>query len=195
MKNIRKFRVLNAIENKIVVNSISEVFSEILQVLNKIKYELFISLNELSSEKKYPSIHLIPNNLKKIFDSIISPPEIDINSAGLYFGFIKRNKFFLSLEGTEFLHKLHPFSERYQIFVNDDGEKSILYGNKILRKMIIKIPSSLKKNDFLLVFNKSRELISIAKSQVNCFESQDLSPKDVIALNLVDKGYYLRKKQ
>ena len=101
----------------------------------------------------------------------------------------------LSLEGAEFLLNLNFFSERYQLIVNNDGEKAILYGNKILKKMIIKISNKLKKNDFLLVFNQSNELICIARSQVDFEDIQNIKTNEIIAFNLIDKGYYLRKKQ
>ena len=118
-----------------------------------------------------------------------------IISAGIYFGFIKKNKFRLSLEGAEFLLNLHFFSERHLATVNNDGEKAILYGNQILRKMIVKISNKVKKNDFILVFNQSNELICIARSQVNFEDIRNLKNNDIIAFNLIDKGYYLRKKQ
>ncbi|MFX1277737.1 MAG: PUA domain-containing protein [Promethearchaeota archaeon] len=81
------------------------------------------------------------------------------------------------------------------MYVNDKGEKAILYGNIILKKMITNIHVNLKKKDFLLVFNQLNELIAIAQSQVDFEDIQNLEPNKSIAINLVDKGYYLRKKQ
>jgi len=61
--------------------------------------------------------------------------------------------------------------------------------------MIIKIPSNLEKKEFLLVFNRLNELIAIAQAQIGYKTSQNLNTSDLIALNLNDKGYYLRRKQ
>ena len=61
---------------------------------------------------------------------------------GVYFGFIKKNQFLLSLEGAEFLNKLNMFQ---YLFVNDDGEKSVLYGNHIMKKFFNKRPKFLKR--------------------------------------------------
>ena len=193
MNNQKNFRVINKTEKKIIVDSLSKISSKIFSIINDIEYELFISFNILSSKNQFPSIYLIPNNLKHTLDNI--ELKININSAGIYFGFIKRNQFFLSLEGAEFLYKLSSFSEGNYIYVNNHGEKSILYGNKILKEMIVKISPNLKKRDFLLVFNQSSELISIAQSEVDYIWIQNLNHENIVALNLVDRGYYLRKKQ
>ena len=193
MKNLKNFRIINNTEKTIIINSLSKISPEISSILDKKDYKLFISFNDFSSKNKFPSLFLVPNNLTELFEKI--EPNRNITSAGLYFGFIKKNRFMLSLEGAEFLLNLNFFSERYQLIVNNDGEKAILYGNKILKKMIIKISNKLKKNDFLLVFNQSNELISIAHSQVDFEDIQNLKPNEIIAFNLIDKGYYLRKKQ
>ncbi|TFG24717.1 MAG: hypothetical protein EU529_03220 [Promethearchaeota archaeon] len=193
MKNLKNFRIVNDTEKKIIINSLSKISTNILQILGKVEFKLFILLKDLSSKNKFPSIFLVPNNLREFLDTIEFNRNVD--SAGLYFGFIKRNQFFLSLEGAEFLNNLNCFSEKDQIQVNDDGEKAILYGNKILKKMIIKISSNLGKKEFLLVFNRLNELIAIARSQIDYKTSQNLNITDLIALNLNDKGYYLRREQ
>lgn len=186
-------RVINKIENKIVFNALLKISSKISEVLNKINYELFVLFNKINSKYQFPLIYLVPNDLAQIINKIKEKGEI--NSAGLYFGFIKKSQFFLSLEGAEFLTELGCFSEPHYIFVNNKGEKSILYGNKILKKMITTIPNTLQKDQFLLVFNQLNQLISIARSQVNCLNYPKLKPNDLMGFNLVDKGYYLRKKQ
>ena len=192
MKNLKNFRIINDTEKTIIINSLSKISVNISPILDKIEFKLFILLNDLSSKNKFPSIFLVPNNLARIYNKI---PNKDLSSAGLYFGFLKKNHFFLSLEGAEFLLNQNVFSEKNKIYVNENGEKAILYGNKILKKMIINIHVNLKKNDFLLVFNQLNELVAIAQSQVDFDEIQNLKPNESIAINLVDKGYYLRRKQ
>lgn len=193
MKDLKRFRIINEIENKIIIDSISEISPKISSILSEIDYKLFISFKRLPSEDKFPSIYLIPNDLAKTLNRY--KLENNINSAGLYFGFIKRNKFLLGLEGSEFLYKLNLFSEKYKVSLNIDGEKSVLYGNNITKKMILNISHDLKKNNLVLVFNQVNELISIANIKADYSTIQNFKPTEVIALNLVDKGYYLRKKQ
>jgi len=192
MRNLKYFRIINNTEKNIIINSLSKISPDISSILNKIEFKLFISFNDSSSKNNYPFIFLVPNNLIKNINKLTHK---DINSAGLYFGFIKKNQFFLSIEGAEFLHNQNLISEKHQICVNENGEKAILYGNKILKKMLIPIEPNMKKNDFLLVFNRLNELVAIAQSQVDFEDIQNLKPNECIAINLVDKGYYLRKKQ
>ena len=118
-----------------------------------------------------------------------------MSSAGLYFGYIKQGKFYLSLESTEFFKNLSCFLIEQFLFLTDKGEKSILYGNNIEKEMIIRISPKLNKSDFLLVFNQNDELIAISISTVYYNIYKKLNPNDLVALNLIDKGYYLREKQ
>ena len=103
--------------------------------------------------------------------------------------------FFLSLEGAEFLYENEIFSEFQQLILNKKGEKSFLYGNNISKKMIDKIPQKLKNKDFLLVLNDLNEIIGISQSQCDRQIIHTLNSEDIVAINLSDKGYYLRKKQ
>ena len=61
--------------------------------------------------------------------------------------------------------------------------------------MITKTPSNLQKGDLLIIFNDMNEILGIAQSKVERESLKHLKPKNVIAINLSDKGYYLRKKQ
>ena len=192
-KDLRKFRVINKIEKNIITNSISKISNKALQVLENMKFSLFISFNPISIEDNFPSIYLLPNDITKIV--VDNEGEAEISSAGIFFGFIKINQFYLSLEGAEFMYKQNLFPKNYQLVANAEGEKAILFGNTILKRNIISLPPTLKKNELLIIFNQSIEMISLALSQVDYSTSQELKPNDKIAINLVDKGYYLRKKQ
>lgn len=193
MNNTKNFRIVNKTEKNLIFSSLLKILPQIYSVLKKIDFELLISFNNLNGREKFPKIYFAPKDLTKLVDSFQS--EITISSIGVYFGFIRKNRFFLSLEGTEFLNKLKLFNKKQQLIVNSDGEKSILYGNHIIKRYLLEIPKNLEKNNFLLVFNNSNELISIAFSQVNFDSISNLKPNDIIAKNLMDKGYYLRKAQ
>lgn len=193
MIDTKKFREINETEKGIITDSVLKISTKILSVLKKIDYKIYIALVNKTSKNNYPSIFLIPNNLTK--NLVKFQQDISVNFVGLYFGFIKKGEFYLSLEGAEFLLKSGCFSKNQELYVNRSGEKSILYGNRISKSMIDKIPTGLQKNAFLLVFNLTNELIAIAKSQVNYVTYENLNLKDPIAINLVDKGYYLRKRQ
>ena len=154
---------------------------------------LYISLKKGNSKSIYPSIYLISNYLQEQIN--LNELNDKIYSLSLYFGFIKRSGFYISLEGTEFLYKRGIFSDNKFVYVTKKGEKSILYGNDILKDMVIKTPSNLQKGDFLIIFNEMNEILGIAQSKVERESLKQFKPKNVIAINLSDKGYYLRKKQ
>ncbi len=193
MKNLKNFRIINDTEKKIIINSLSRMSPDILTIFERNNYMLFIGLNEKVLTNNYPIIFLVPTYLKNTVDIIREKERIV--SAGIYFGFLKKNQFRLSLEGAEFLLNLNLFPENHLAIVDNEGEKAILYGNHLIAKMIIKISNEVKKNDFLLVFNHSNELICIARSQVDFEEFKNLKANEIVAFNLIDKGYYLRKKQ
>ena len=193
MNDLENFRQINYFEKKNILRSLSTISPKILQNLDDLQYFLYISFQEKGPKNNYPMIFLITSDQKKSLD-LIHAKNI-IHSVGQYFGFFKKNSFFLSLEGAEFLYKNEIFSEFQQLFLNKKGEKSFLYGNNISKKMINKIPQKLKKKDFLLVFNDLKEVIGISQSQYDHQIIHTLNSKDIIATNLSDKGLYLRKTQ
>ncbi|UCC19768.1 MAG: hypothetical protein JSV62_00390 [Promethearchaeota archaeon] len=192
-KDLKNFRLINQTEEIIIKNSLSNITLNLFTYLEKNDYFLYIITKNIELNEQYPSIYLIPSNLKEILKAFSLQKQI--NSMGLYFGFLKKERFYLSLEGAEFLYKNKLISKSLQINVNSNGEKSILYGNEILKNMILKVPNSLKINDLILIFNQENELIALGKSQIDYNIYQSLGSKEIVAQNLTDKGYYLRKKQ
>ena len=193
MNDLENFRQVSSFEKTIILNSLSTISTKIMQILNDLHYDLYISFQRKETENDYPEIFLITDVQKKYL-GLINLNNIT-HSVGLYFGFFKKNSFFLSLEGAEFLYKDKIFSEFQQLILNKNGEKSFLYGNNISKKMIDKFPLKLKNKDFLLVLNDLHELIGISQSQCDHQTILNLKSEDIVAINLSDKGYYLRKKQ
>ncbi len=193
MNDLKNFRPVNNKEKKIIENTLLKLSSRLILLIKELDYQFFISLSDIDSNTKFPSIYLAPINLTNVLNVLNS--DVKTISSGIYFGFIKKNHFYLSLEGAEFLYIKNCISKRNYVSVNKKGEKSILYGNNIKKELILEISNELCKKDLLLVFNQSNELIAIAQSQVDFNSFQNLNPKDFIAITLVDKGYYLRIKQ
>lgn len=193
MHDVENFRQITSFERKIVLRALSTISSKILKNLDNLQYYLFISFNERKSKNLYPKIFLVKDNQKN-FLNLINDKNI-IKSVGQYFGFIKKDFFFLSLDGAEFLYNNKIFSEFKRLFLNKKGEKSFLYGNNISKEMVDHIPQKLNNRDFLLVFNEVNEIIGISQSQCNHQIIPTLNSKEIIAINLSDKGLYLRKAQ
>jgi ribosome biogenesis protein Nip4 len=193
MKDSASFRVINNTEKTIIRNSVSKISSDVLSFLDSQVDFLYISFNQKSNNNPYPKIFLLNQEHK----SLVKQIEIKdiIIEAGLYIGFIKMGNFHISLEFLEYLYKNHKVPDLKQFWANIGGEKSILYGNNIRKEMVNKIPENLKRNDYVIIINQLNEIIAFCKSKVNKDEINDLKPKEVIAINLFDKGKYLRRKQ
>ena len=193
MKSKTNFRKINEFERNLIFTMFENISSNYSLFFDENKSSLYISFNKSDPNDKYPSVYLISTELSEVISK--SKFKANIMSAGVYFGFVKNNKFFLSLEGAELLHNFRISNENNYLYVNDEAEKAVLYGNPIKKEMITSVSKDLKKESLLLIFNHANELISITQSLVNYENYQKATTKEIIAINLVDKGYYLRKKQ
>jgi len=192
MSDTIRFRKINEIEKQMILTSISNISTELPRIVENLKNFLYVSLESSITKTKFPNIFIVSKDQENFLQSFNFDK---ILSAGLYFGFIKKGKFYLSLEGAEFLYKKYTVSDLKRLHVNDTGEKSILYGKNILKNMITKSPPNLKNDDFLLIFNSLNELIALGRSFIDKEDIQNLKHFEVVAFNLNDKGYYLRKNQ
>ena len=193
MNDSKNFRRINNYERNIIANSLSQISLKFISLLDEKFYDLYILLNPPIIKGNQLPIYLIKPTHEDLKELIQLTSYI--SSIGLYFGFIKKGFFFLSLEGAEFLYRNKYILEKNQIIVNIQGEKSVLYGNNILKEMVSNFSMELKINDLVVVLNELKEIIAIAIIKVDGNEFYNLESDDIIALNLIDKGYYLRKKQ
>ncbi len=190
MRDFKNFRHLDETEIKIVLTALNQISHNIALFIKDKHLSSYILTYENPEEHL---IYLISKKLRKVISSFQN--NINIASAGLYMGFILRNTFFLSLEGAEFFFKQNLIPDQKIFNVSNRAEKAILYGNPIVKKMILKTPIDLRKNAILLVLNESRELIALARSEIDNTNFKLLDQGELAATNLTDKGYYLRRKQ
>ena len=193
MNDSKNFRPINNYEKDIIANSLSQISLKFITLLDKKLYNLYILLKSPIIKDVQLPIYLFKPKNKDLKQAIQLTSYI--YSIGLYFGFIKKGLFFISLEGAEFLYRNKYILEKNQIIVNIQGEKSILYGNNILKKMVSNFSMELKINDLLIVLNELKEIIAIGITKVDGNDFYNLESDKLIALNLIDKGYYLRKNQ
>jgi ribosome biogenesis protein Nip4 len=185
MNDSISFRGINEFEQNIIGSSLEKI------ILNS--KNLMLNLYTNIARDKYPSIFLISKSLKQELQNF--GKHNYLVSAGLYFGFIKKGRFFISLEAIEYLHKNKKISEKSNLIVNKDGEKSVLYGNDVQKKMVVGVPRNLTEGDFLVILNEIYELLAIGFSKVNHSAFQGLEQERIVAKTLIDKGSYLRRKQ
>jgi len=190
MRDFKNFRLLNETEIKIILAALNQISPSIAPFIEKKNFSLYILIPE--NENRH-LVYLIFERLRELILSF--QINVKITSTGLYLGFISRNTFFLSLEGAEFFLKENIIPEHNILKVTNEGEKAILYGNPITKRMISNFPSDFQKSAILLVLNESRELIALARLENDPSNYKLLNQGDLVATNLIDKGYYLRRKQ
>ncbi|KKM72482.1 hypothetical protein LCGC14_1420110 [marine sediment metagenome] len=192
MNDATSFRQINNIELQIIITSFIKISAKFLAILDNLKSKLYTSIKHSTNRTNYLSIYLITDEQQNLLNEINIRNKI--YATGVFFGLIKRGVFLLSIEGAEFLYVSNIFPDFKKLILNENGEKSTLYGNNILKKMVLYSPIDLKKKDFLLVLNEFHEIIGLGLSQTNNEQILDSKPSDLIALNLSDKGYYLRQQ-
>jgi ribosome biogenesis protein Nip4 len=114
MTESSNFREINDIESKIISKSLFNISPNILEFLKRSEKKLYISLRKSDLKTNYPFLYLISNTFQEDINLIEN--KSNIYSAGLYFGFIKKGDFYLSLEGAEFLYRQHPLISKKGIF-------------------------------------------------------------------------------
>jgi len=193
MRDLNIFRLINKFEKSIINNSLLKLSSEVLPYIEKKEFKFYIFVTDERAESKFPLIYLVSYEINNLLEKRLKNE--NIHTAGIYFGFIKKGIFHLSLEGAEFLHYHQILPNSNKITISEKGEKSILYGNDIQKSVITMMPPELKKNTLLAVFNQKNEIIAIARSTIDSNSFQNLKLNQKVAQNLVDRGYYLRKRQ
>lgn len=193
MSEWNDFRNLNEFEKSIILNSLDKICQNSDIFKKNYQERLYISFDRTSYRGVNPSIYLVSTEHPKFIEKF--DKDLQITSIGLYFGFFNKESFRLSLEGAEFLLNRELLIQDHILVIDIDGEKSVLYGNDIKKGNAINIPFHLRKNDFLVINNEKNEICAIAQSLINKQDLASLNPGEIIALNLVDKGYYLRKIQ
>ncbi len=192
MKNSDKIRPINITEKEIIQNSLKKLDPNLFNVLTN-GYLIYICFNPIWKSKEFPAIFLTSQQQHKFMKNF--EIQDDIFSVGLYMGFIKKGIFLVSLEFVEFVCKKGFLSKKRFIILNSKGEKSILYGNNVLKTMISSTSNNFQAGEILLIFNEVNEILAIALSKVESVSLENCDPKDIVAINLIDKGYYLRAKQ
>ncbi len=193
MRDLVEFRLVNEFEIKVIVASLSILNPKLHDFITQKSINLYISASKSYPPEEYPSIFLVPDDLNLVLKEFSQLD--DLAAVGLFLGFIKKNQFYLSLEGADFFMQNNLIPNNRLLVANENAEKAILYGNNILKEMVLKYPKSIQKDNILIAVNEFNELLAIIITKIDLDQIPNLEPKDIIAQNLVDKGKYLREKQ
>ncbi len=193
MRDLVEFRLVNEFEIKIIESSLSILNPKLHDFITQKSKNLYISANKSYPPEVYLSIFLVSDDLNLVLKQFSHLD--DLAAVGLFLGFIKKSQFYLSLEGADFFMQNNLIPNNRLLVANENAEKAILYGNNILKEMVLKYPKSIQKDNILIAVNELNELLAIIITKIDLDQIPNLEPKDLIAQNLVDKGKYLREKQ
>ena len=114
---------------------------------------------------------------------------LDIQFIGKEMGSIDKGRFRLSLH---ILVELTELTESY-IIVSRRGAEAFTYGRSIIKESVHELNTSLVRGQRVLVLNKSRECIGIASLSVDAHKLNRLAANRLVAKNLVDIGWFIRR--
>lgn len=139
------------------------------------------------------SIYLMPREAKDRFKVLMGNP--GLRHFGLFLGNFKGTQFNISMEGMSELVKAGGVSKNW-IKLNDDGEKSFLYGQDIKKEDLQSVCDRGITHDRLIcvVMNARGECLGIGKLEADDHMLRHVSDTDVLVSNIVDKGMYLRNQ-
>lgn len=179
-----KFRFIAPSEEKFIQKDISSKFGPSIFENIKKKYQLIVA------EGKLKSVFLVPLQIVEIFNQIKekeSPSFI-----GIHFGDLLKNQFKFQITALEFISE---HTKKY-VILTGKGEQTALYGRNIPLKLIKKVETRIKKDEFVILRNELKESIALGKF-LN--DSEDLSkitnPNKIIIKIIMDLGEYLRKER
>jgi len=133
------------------------------------------------------SFYLVPPNWLQILDRDFKT--FTPLSLGLWLGDLVEGKFKLSLPALE---RVQEYTSNLLI-VSRRGAESFTYGRSILKESVIKIEPSLLRGQRVLILNESSECLGLAALSVDAYKIGRLAKDRLVAKNLVDIGWYIRR--
>ncbi len=185
-KLIISLRKINTQEREVIKESLTDISDKICDFIANKKYKIYLStINK--------TLFLVPEELTVDLQNFSK--DFKIVQSGIPLGFIRNKRFYLSLEAAELFFRSNLIDHRKFLVLNDKGEKSVLYGNPIKKEMVLNFSPEIQNNKLIFFLNNNKELLGIGLSEINLEIFKNLNFKDEVAMNLIDKGSYLRKKQ
>jgi ribosome biogenesis protein Nip4 len=114
---------------------------------------------------------------------------LDIQFIGKELGSIDKGKFRLSLQ---ILTELTNLTESFMI-VSRKGAEAFTYGRSIIKQSVLELSSSLVRGQRVLILNENRECLGIAALSVDATRLKRLGADRLVAKNLVDVGWFIRR--
>ena len=111
------------------------------------------------------------------------------SSMGIWLGDMSNNRFRVSIAVIERLARL---TDR-ELVVSRRGAESFTYGKSILRESVVHLTPGLKRGQRVIVKNEHGDCLGLAALSVDEARLERLGPEKLVAKNLVDIGWFIRR--
>lgn len=143
------------------------------------------------ADDRQKTYYLVPTNW---IEKVVSYDEesaglFDIRFMGLQLGQMSKIRFILSLQILPILKELTSNIIR----VSSRGAEAFTYGKSILKESVIRVPRNLKRGQRVIVVNEDDQCLGIAALSMDSIRVGRLSPDKLVAKNLADVGWYIRR--
>jgi ribosome biogenesis protein Nip4 len=139
------------------------------------------------SKERVQILYAIPTGWMSIL--MEKAESLDIQFMGKELGSIDKGRFRLSLQ---ILSEVARMTTSF-IIVSKQGAEAFTYGRSIIRESVLELNSSLVRNQRVLVLNENKECLGIAALSVDAAKLTRLGSDRLVAKNLVDIGWFIRR--
>jgi len=136
---------------------------------------------------KKKSYYLIPSEWTQFLD--VDLMGFDLKSLGVWLGEVANNQFRLSIAVIEALAQV----TQSKMVVAEIAAQSFTYGRSIIRESVIDIPQGLIRGQRVVVLDKQGRCIGLASLSVDARMIPRLAGNRLVAKNIVDIGWYIRR--
>lgn len=139
-------------------------------------------------DRSWRNIYLIPPSWMDLFFEE-APSGFDYHLIGKQLGVTTKDRFRLSLQ---ILPELAQLTSKI-LTVSKQGAEAFTYGRSILKESVVYLDFNLKRNQRVLVMDKDFNCLGIASLALDANRIGPLNPYDLVAKNLVDIGWFIRR--
>ncbi|MDF1540191.1 MAG: hypothetical protein P1Q69_14955 [Candidatus Thorarchaeota archaeon] len=139
------------------------------------------------ANEKVRSFYLIPMKWVAILEEGFEG--FDVRLLGLWLGDISSDKLQLSLPIQE---RLAPLTENILV-VTKQAAQVFTYGKSVIREGVVHLKTSLKRKQRVIVQDREGNVLGLAMLVVDAFMRHQIGKDRLVARNLIDVGWYLRR--
>ncbi|KXH74243.1 MAG: hypothetical protein AM326_10025 [Candidatus Thorarchaeota archaeon SMTZ-45] len=114
---------------------------------------------------------------------------LDIQFIGKELGSVEKGRFRLSLH---ILSEVAKMTNSF-ILVSKRGAEAFTYGRSIIRESVLELNPTLERGQRVFVLNENKECLGVAALSVDAFKINRLGADRLVAKNLVDIGWFIRR--